>query len=236
MTLPDLLLALVLILLADKLAGEGMERLGQTAVLGELLAGVPRSGDHSRHSIRPNPPPMGWAHAGPGTPHRLCASFLSAPRPHLRANRSCHDHGAFAAGPVLARTDRRAHIDELTKPVADFFVPIFFVTVGMQVDPATLNPSGEATRAVFWFTLLLTMVAVVSKLAAGLAVYQKGVRRWPVGVGMIPRGEVGLIFAGLRLSSGVIDQGLYAACVGMVMATTVMTPLWLQALYRTRKG
>lgn len=140
--------------------------------------------------------------------------------------------GAFAAGLVLARTERRAHIEELIKPVADLFVPVFFVTVGMQVRPGTLNPFGASTRAIFWFAVVLSAIAVASKLVAGLAVYQKGIRRWPVGVGMIPRGEVGLIFAGIGLSRGVIDQGLYAACVGMVMITTIITPLWLQALYR----
>jgi len=142
--------------------------------------------------------------------------------------------GAFAAGLVLARTERRAHIEELIKPVADLFVPIFFVMVGMQVQPAALNPLGESTRAIFWFGMLLSAIAVISKLAAGLAVYQKGVRRWPVGVGMIPRGEVGLIFAGIGLSRGVIDPGLYAACVGMVMITTIITPLWLQILHGKR--
>jgi Kef-type K+ transport system membrane component KefB len=144
--------------------------------------------------------------------------------------------GAFAAGLVLAKTERRAHIEDLIKPVADLFVPIFVVGVGMQVRPAALSPFGEATRAVLWFALLLSAVAVVSKLAAGLVVYQRGVRRWPVGVGMIPRGEVGLIFAGIGLSRGVIDQGLYAACVGMVMITTIIAPLWLQAVYRKRPG
>jgi len=118
--------------------------------------------------------------------------------------------------------------------VADLFVPIFFVMVGMQVQPAALNPLGESTRAIFWFGMLLSAIAVISKLAAGLAVYQKGVRRWPVGVGMIPRGEVGLIFAGIGLSRGVIDPGLYAACVGMVMITTIITPLWLQILHGKR--
>ncbi len=139
--------------------------------------------------------------------------------------------GAFAAGLVFAQTERRAHVAELLKPVADLFVPIFFVSIGVQVNLATLNPFRGATRAVFWFTLLLTAVGVISKLVAGLAVYQNGLRRWPVGVGMIPRGEVGLIFAGMGLSRGIIDEGLYAACVGMVMVTSMITPPWLRILY-----
>jgi len=76
--------------------------------------------------------------------------------------------GAFAAGLVLATTERRHHIEERIKPVADLLVPLFFVTVGMKVQPAMLNPFAE--NAQFGIALLLTVVAVVSKLAAGLAV------------------------------------------------------------------
>lgn len=64
--------------------------------------------------------------------------------------------------------------------------------------------------------------------------YQRGVRRWPVGVGMIPRGEVGLIFAGIGLAAGVIDDTLYAPIVSMVMLTTFIVPPWLKVLYRAQ--
>jgi Kef-type K+ transport system membrane component KefB len=138
--------------------------------------------------------------------------------------------GAFAAGLVLATTERRAHIEERIKPVADLLVPVFFVTVGMKVQPAMLNPFAENTQ--FALALLLTAVAVVSKLAAGLAVYQRGVRRWPVAVGMVPRGEVGLIFAGVGLAAGVIAEDLYSALVAVVMLTTFAAPPWLKALHR----
>jgi Kef-type K+ transport system membrane component KefB len=137
--------------------------------------------------------------------------------------------GAFAAGLVLAKTDRRHHIEERIKPVADLLVPVFFVTVGMKVQPATLNPL--APTGEFGVAMLLTGVAVISKLAAGLAVYARGVRRWPVGVGMMPRGEVGLIFAGSGLAAGVIAEDLYSGLVAMVMLTTFAAPPWLKALY-----
>ena len=137
--------------------------------------------------------------------------------------------GAFAAGLVLATTERRAHIEERVKPVADLLVPVFFVTIGMKVEPALLNPFGE--EAGLGMALLLTVVAIVSKLATGLAVYRKTVRRWVVGVGMVPRGEVGLIFAGAGLAAGVIDGGLYSALVVAVMLTTFVAPPWLKVLY-----
>ena len=137
--------------------------------------------------------------------------------------------GAFAAGLVLATTERRAHIEERIKPVADLLVPVFFVTVGMKVHPAMLNPFAE--NAQLGIAVLLTVVAVASKLVAGLVVYQPGVRRWPVGVGMVPRGEVGLIFAGAGLAAGVIAEDLYSALVVVVMLTTFVAPPWLKLLY-----
>jgi Kef-type K+ transport system membrane component KefB len=138
--------------------------------------------------------------------------------------------GAFAAGLVLATTERREHIEERIKPVADLLVPVFFVTVGMKVQPAMLNPFAE--NAQFGIAMLLTAVAIGSKLVAGIAVYQRGVRRWPVGDAMEPRGEVGLIFAGAGLAAGVIAEDLYAALVAVVMLTTFAAPPWLKALYR----
>jgi Kef-type K+ transport system membrane component KefB len=138
--------------------------------------------------------------------------------------------GAFAAGLVLATTERRARIEDQIKPIADLLVPVFFVTVGMKVQPALLNPF--AANALFGVAILLTAVAIASKLVAGLAVYQPGVRRWPVGVGMVPRGEVGLIFAGAGLAAGVLAEDLYAALVVVVMLTTFAAPPWLKALYR----
>jgi Kef-type K+ transport system membrane component KefB len=142
--------------------------------------------------------------------------------------------GAFAAGLVLATTERREHIEDRIKPVADLLVPVFFVTIGMKVDPATLNPFAQ--NAQLGLAMLLTAVAVASKLAAGLVVYQKGVRRWPVGVGMVPRGEVGLIFAGAGLAAAVVAEDLYSALVVVVMLTTFIAPPWLKVLYRRGSG
>ena len=102
----------------------------------------------------------------------------------------------------------------------------------MKVQPVILNPLGPGGAGLFWLVLLLTAVAVGTKLAAGLVVYTPGVRRWPVGVGMVPRGEVGLIFAGAGLLAGVIGEGLYSVLVAAVMLTTLVAPPWLKALYR----
>jgi len=140
--------------------------------------------------------------------------------------------GSFAAGLILAKTEQREHLEAQIKPVADLFVPIFFVTIGMKVQPAMLNPFAADSQ--FGLALLLTAAAVVSKLVTGLTVYQRGVRKWPVAVGMIPRGEVGLIFAGIGLAGGVVTEDLYSALVVMVMVTTFVAPPWLKALYGSR--
>jgi Kef-type K+ transport system membrane component KefB len=137
--------------------------------------------------------------------------------------------GAFAAGLVLAKTERGTHIVERIKPVADLFVPIFFVTIGMHVQLAHLDPLSP--RGTLVFAVLLTLVAVASKLVAGLGVYLPDVRRVPVGVGMVPRGEVGLIFAAIGLTDNVITAELYAAVVLMIILTTVVGPVWLRRLY-----
>jgi Na+:H+ antiporter len=142
--------------------------------------------------------------------------------------------GAFAAGLVLATTERREHIEARIKPVADLLVPVFFVTVGMKVQPAMLSPF--APNAQFGMAMVLTVVAIATKLVAGLAVYQTGVRRWPVGVGMVPRGEVGLIFAGAGLAASVIAEDLYAVVVVVVMLTTFAAPPWLKLLYGTARS
>ncbi len=139
--------------------------------------------------------------------------------------------GAFAAGLILAKTERRAHIEETLGPVSDVLVPVFFVTVGMRVDLNALSPFGPQGWSGLALTGLLIVVAVGSKLATALGVYREGVRRWPVGVGMVPRGEVGLIFAGIGLDAKVIDANLYAAVVAMVMVSTFVVPPWLKALY-----
>jgi len=137
--------------------------------------------------------------------------------------------GAFAAGLVLAKTERGVHIEDRIRPVADLFVPIFFVTIGMHVDLRHLDPLSP--RGTLVFAVLLTLVAVASKLVAALGVYRPDVRRLPVGVGMIPRGEVGLIFAAIGLTGAVITPELYAAVVLMIVLTTVVGPVWLRRLY-----
>ena len=137
--------------------------------------------------------------------------------------------GAFAAGLVLARTGRGKEIEREVHDVAQFFIPIFFVVVGAAVDLRTINPFDPATRRYVWIGLALTLIGIVGKVAAGFVVPGR-LRRIVIGVGMIPRGEVGLIFATIGLSSGLLDAGLYSAVALMVMLTTFVSPPLLRRL------
>lgn len=132
--------------------------------------------------------------------------------------------GAFCAGILLARTDKKEDIDRTMRPVADVFAPVFFVMVGAKVDLKAFDPSVAANRPVLGLAALLIAAAVAGKVASALAVRGKGLRRLAVGYGMVPRGEVGLIFAQIGLSAGIVDAGLYGAVVLMVIVTTFLAP------------
>ena len=138
--------------------------------------------------------------------------------------------GAFAAGLVLTRTEKGKQIQREVHDVAQFFIPIFFVVVGAAIDLKTLNPFEVESRRYLLIGLALTLIGIVGKVAAGAAVLTKGLRRVVVGVGMIPRGEVGLIFAQVGLATGLLTGGLYSAVALMVMITTLITPPMLRRL------
>jgi Kef-type K+ transport system membrane component KefB len=132
--------------------------------------------------------------------------------------------GSFAAGLVLSRTNKAQEIQKQVYDVAFFFIPIFFVVVGAAIDLRTLNPVDPESR---WFLLIglgLTAVGIVGKVLAGFVALKPGLRRTVIGVGMIPRGEVGLIFAQIGLTTKILSSGLYSAVALMVMLTTIITP------------
>jgi len=132
--------------------------------------------------------------------------------------------GAFAAGLILARTEDQAHIRHRIEPLADIFIPIFFVVLGLSVNLSYFNPFNPEARSALGLTGTLILVAVVMKVISGLGVLGRGVKRIVVGVGMIPRGEVGLIFASLGLARGIITVDEYAGIIAVVIATTFVTP------------
>ncbi|MBD2345635.1 cation:proton antiporter [Anabaena subtropica] len=141
--------------------------------------------------------------------------------------------GAFAAGLVLDETDKRKELDEQVKPIADILVPIFFVTVGTKVDLSVLNPVVPENREGLIIATFLIVVAIIGKIVTGWAVFgQPGINRLAVGIGMIPRGEVGLVFAGIGSASGALDKPLQAAIIIMVILTTFLAPPLLRFAFK----
>ena len=128
--------------------------------------------------------------------------------------------------PILVRHTGHQH-EHMIEPIGYFFVPVFFVLTGMQVDLSTL---GEPT--VVAVALGITVAAIVGKLAAGMFAGDAG--KWIVGWGMVPRGEVGLIFAMVGKQLGVMSDTLFSVIVIMVILTTLITPPMLTWLLRRR--
>jgi Kef-type K+ transport system membrane component KefB len=137
--------------------------------------------------------------------------------------------GAFSAGIALSRSRLRTDLEQQVRAVYHAIVPAFFVVVGMLVNVQALIP-------VLGFGVLLTAIAVASKLigcgltALGLGFRPIGALR--IGVGMIPRGEVALIIAGIGLASGTMDQTVFAVIVFVAFATTVLAPIMLLPTFR----
>jgi len=143
--------------------------------------------------------------------------------------------GAFAAGLIRDDVHYREFVDrgehpleDLIQPIVGFWAPIFFVLMGLRTDLESFAGSG-----VLGLAGALTLAPILGKQACSLGVWGRGVNRLTVGLGMIPRGEVGLIFAniGVGLTLGgapVLDRGTFSAVVVMVIVTTLLTPIGLK--------
>lgn len=140
--------------------------------------------------------------------------------------------GAFAAGLVLEETDKRRELQRQVIPIADILVPIFFVTVGAKTDLGVLNPTIPSNQEGLIMAIFLIVVAIIGKVITGLSVFgQPGINRLAIGVGMIPRGEVGLVFAGVGAASGALSKPLGAAIIMMVILTTFLAPPLLRFVF-----
>jgi Kef-type K+ transport system membrane component KefB len=141
--------------------------------------------------------------------------------------------GAFLAGMVASETGQRHCLEEQTRPLLALMTPFFFVVTGTKVELAQLAD---------WNTIgalaVVTLIAIVSKLIGGfagaLALGKRGALI--VGVGMIPRGEVGVVVASLGLSAGVFTPRVYALIVAMSLLTAMITPPFLAILLRPKPG
>ena len=145
--------------------------------------------------------------------------------------------GAFAVGMALSTTKVFEKIENYISKIGLIFAPLFFAIIGAQVDFRAVN------MEVLMLSAIVIVIAVVTKFfGCGLPAMlflkdkAKGMR---VGIGMISRGEVGLIVAGVGVSSGVLTGSVYSTIVIMVAVTTIITPIWLKIEYRkelTKQG
>ena len=133
--------------------------------------------------------------------------------------------GAFAAGIILSSTNQFDAVVERIEPVADVFTPIFFVVVGAPVNVWLFVPGSEDfSGQVMTVGLILTVIAIIGKVLAGFVVRTPGINRAAIGVGMVPRGEVGLIFAAIGLREGILSNAVYSAVLIMVILSTFLVP------------
>jgi len=151
--------------------------------------------------------------------------------------------GAFAAGLILEDVHYKeftnkgeTELKTLLKPIGAFLIPIFFVHMGLRVDITSFS-----NVSILGFALVLTFVAILGKQLCSLGVlFEKRVNKWVIGLGMIPRGEVGLIFASIGsklIIDGVpvIDKNTFSAVVIMVILTTLITPPVLKLVFADKK-
>ena len=144
--------------------------------------------------------------------------------------------GAFAAGLILSGTNQFDTIEREVRPVASIFTPIFFLSVGASVNLRLLDPTREGSQGILGVAVAITALAIIGKVAAGWAAPWVRFRRLVVGVGMIPRGEVGLIFADIGRRAGILNEAVFGAILLTVMATTFVAPPALKALFGPRAG
>lgn len=137
--------------------------------------------------------------------------------------------GSFAAGLAISRTNFRHHVDEKLQPIAySLFVPVFFVSIG-------LNVSFEGIGDQIWFAVVLTIVAILTKLiGCGIGARITGFdtpSSVAIGSAMISRGEVALIIATIGLNSGLLHQDYFTSAIIVVIATTLVTPPLLKWVF-----
>jgi Na+:H+ antiporter len=138
--------------------------------------------------------------------------------------------GAFAIGMAVASTRIINQVHEYVDKLQIIFAPLFFAIIGAQVDLRGVNID------VLFLAGIIVVIAVVTKLIGcglpSLLFLKEKARSMRVGIGMVSRGEVGLIVAGVGVSSGALTNDIYTAVIIMVAATTIITPIWLKIAYK----
>jgi len=150
--------------------------------------------------------------------------------------------GGFAAGIALSRRfflpfgvvmktdpDFTEKLLKEIRPIIQLFTPIFFVMVGLSLDLSAIDWS---SGFIWMFSLSLAVIAIAGKLAGAFFVREPTHSRIAIGMAMVPRGEIGLIFAELGRVSGIFTNAVYAGMIIVIAYTTLFSPFWIKAYYR----
>jgi Kef-type K+ transport system membrane component KefB len=153
-----------------------------------------------------------------------------------------HLLGGFVAGIALSRRfylpfaatlnvdeEFSERIDEQMRPIIQLFTPIFFVMVGLSMDLSAIDWSSPF---IWTFSILMTVLAIIAKMAGPWLIPESVPMRIAIGIAMVPRGEVGLIFAELGRITGVFDASVYAGVVLVIVYTTLASPFWIKLYYQ----
>lgn len=216
----DDVLGLVILTVVARVATEGTFSVGAVAiVVGSAVAFLVLT---TGAAMRLAPAGVALVHRfsrTPGTVVALAFAFTLGLAELAGTARLAPIVGAFVAGLALSRSEHAEHIRRELTPVGHLLVPVFFLGIGIDADLAAL-----AHADVLWLSAGLLVVAVLGKLVSGWVAGPRSGDRLLIGLGMLPRGEVGLIFAGLGLREGVLGDDLYGALVVVVLVTTLVAP------------
>ena len=140
--------------------------------------------------------------------------------------------GAFAVGMAVASTKIIKRVEEYVDKLEIIFAPLFFAIIGAQV-----NLTGFNLNVLFLSSIVIAVAIVTKLIGCGLPAMlflRNKSKAMKVGIGMISRGEVGLIVAGIGVTSGALSSNIYTTVIIMVAITTLITPLWLKKAYKNR--
>jgi Kef-type K+ transport system membrane component KefB len=130
---------------------------------------------------------------------------------------------------IKTNADFSQKIESQMKPIIQLFTPIFFVAIGLSLDLRQVDWSSP----MFWaFSLSLLVIAIVGKFTGALLIKEPYPRKIVIGMAMVPRGEVGLIFAGLGSAAGVFTDNIYTSMIMVVLYTSLLSPYWIKLYYR----
>ncbi|HJN58778.1 MAG: cation:proton antiporter [Dehalococcoidia bacterium] len=148
--------------------------------------------------------------------------------------------GSYSLGLAMSPTQIKEEIEESLQKINFFLVPVFFCVIGMQVDLGAIFAGNASLFLTISFVVILTLFAIFSKfIGCGIPALLFGFNRlgaWRIAVGMLPRGEVALIIAGIGLVSGVIDNQVFGVAVIMTIITTVIAPILLSPAFKSGKS